>query len=249
MELLKPPASDINFVLALANVRVPLPTTWRASGGAASSAPGPVAQGHVTIWRRSTWSRRSAADLAVPATFRQHRRRHHGRADRAVPRPGSCGRTPSGKRSTFSSVGSSRRSSSSLLTILYFRSVNGCRSRRRRRKPRQEPRKATETPTTLVDTTTSYQEEREWIPQPRNHSGRLIGGGLIMAASSAIGAGIGDGIAGNALISHARQPEAKADCSPCSSSRVGLVEAVLHQPGLHGLFVFATPGFVNRRHG
>ena len=39
--------------------------------------------------------------------------------------------------------------------------------------------------------------------------GALIGGGLIMAGG-AIGAGIGDGIAGNALISGiARQPEAE----------------------------------------
>jgi F-type H+-transporting ATPase subunit c len=39
--------------------------------------------------------------------------------------------------------------------------------------------------------------------------GALIGGGLIMAGG-AIGAGIGDGVAGNALISGiARQPEAQ----------------------------------------
>ena len=42
---------------------------------------------------------------------------------------------------------------------------------------------------------------------PTIAAGALIGGGLIMAGG-AIGAGIGDGIAGNALISGiARQPE------------------------------------------
>ena len=43
---------------------------------------------------------------------------------------------------------------------------------------------------------------------PTIAAGALIGGGLIMAGG-AIGAGIGDGVAGNALISGiARQPEA-----------------------------------------
>ena len=43
---------------------------------------------------------------------------------------------------------------------------------------------------------------------PTIGAGALIGGGLIMAGG-AIGAGIGDGVAGNALISGvARQPEA-----------------------------------------
>ena len=53
---------------------------------------------------------------------------------------------------------------------------------------------------------------------PTIAAGALIGGGLIMAGG-AIGAGIGDGIAGNALISGiARQPEAQGRLFTRSSS-------------------------------
>ena len=68
--------------------------------------------------------------------------------------------------------------------------------------------------------------------------GALIGGGLIMAGG-AIGAGIGDGIAGNALISGiARQPEAQGRLFTPFFITVGLVEAAYFM----ALFVFATPG-------
>jgi F-type H+-transporting ATPase subunit c len=47
------------------------------------------------------------------------------------------------------------------------------------------------------------------MADPQIVAGALIGGGLILGGG-AIGAGIGDGIAGNALISGiARQPEAQ----------------------------------------
>ncbi len=55
--------------------------------------------------------------------------------------------------------------------------------------------------------------------------GALIGGGLILGGG-AIGAGIGDGIAGNALISGiARQPEAQGRLFTPFFITVGLVEA------------------------
>ena len=64
--------------------------------------------------------------------------------------------------------------------------------------------------------------------------GALIGGGLILGGG-AIGAGIGDGIAGNALISGiARQPEAQGRLFTPFFITVGLA--------CMALFVFATPG-------
>ena len=60
---------------------------------------------------------------------------------------------------------------------------------------------------------------------PMIAQGALIGGGLIMAGG-AIGAGIGDGVAGNALISGiARQPEAQGRLFTPFFITVGLVEA------------------------
>src|SRR5271156_6628101 len=72
--------------------------------------------------------------------------------------------------------------------------------------------------------------------------GALIGGGLIMAGG-AIGAGIGDGIAGNALISGiARQPEAPGRLFVPVFITVGLVEAAYFITlAFMALFVFATP--------
>ncbi len=56
-------------------------------------------------------------------------------------------------------------------------------------------------------------------------AGGLVGGGLIMAGG-AIGAGIGDGLAGNALIAGiARQPEARGTLLNPFFITVGLVEA------------------------
>ena len=64
-----------------------------------------------------------------------------------------------------------------------------------------------------------------------------VGGG-------AIGAGIGDGIAGNALISGiARQPEAQGRLFTLFFITVGLVEAAYFiNLAFMALFVFATPG-------
>ena len=72
--------------------------------------------------------------------------------------------------------------------------------------------------------------------------GALIGGGLIMAGG-AIGAGVGDGIAGNALISGiARQPEAQGRLFTPFFITVGLVEAAYFiNLAFMALFVFATP--------
>ncbi len=56
-------------------------------------------------------------------------------------------------------------------------------------------------------------------------AGALVGAGLALAGG-AIGAGIGDGIAGNALISGvARQPEAQGRLTGLFFLTVGLVEA------------------------
>src|SRR6202021_3232976 len=72
--------------------------------------------------------------------------------------------------------------------------------------------------------------------------GALIGGGLIMAGG-AIGAGIGDGFAGNALISGiARQPEAQGRLFVPFFITVGLVEAAYFiNLAFMALFVFANP--------
>ena len=112
-ELLKPPASDINFVLALALFVFICYHAQQASGAAAHRTPGEAAEGP----RRRPGAdqpRRGAgqADLVVAPTFWQHfRRRHPGRADRCSRRT-SCGcPTRSGRASTCSSA-RSRRSSS-----------------------------------------------------------------------------------------------------------------------------------------
>ena len=56
-------------------------------------------------------------------------------------------------------------------------------------------------------------------------AGGLIGGGLALGGG-AIGAGIGDGVAGNALIAGiARQPEAQGQLTGQFFLTVGLVEA------------------------
>ncbi|RDI66712.1 F0F1 ATP synthase subunit C [Nocardia pseudobrasiliensis] len=73
--------------------------------------------------------------------------------------------------------------------------------------------------------------------------GALIGGGLIMAGG-AIGAGIGDGLAGSALINGVtRQPEAEGRLRVNFFLTVGLVEAAYFiNLAFMALFVFATPG-------
>ena len=69
---------------------------------------------------------------------------------------------------------------------------------------------------------------------PTIAAGALIGGGLIMAGG-AIGAGIGDGIAG-------RQPEAQGRLFTPFFITVGLVEAAYFiNLAFMALFVFATP--------
>ena len=77
---------------------------------------------------------------------------------------------------------------------------------------------------------------------PQVAAAALIGGGLIMGGG-AIGAGIGDGIAGNALISGiARQPEAQGRLFTPFFITVGLVEAAYFiNLAFMALFVFATP--------
>ena len=86
-ELLKPPASDINFVLALALfvfIAYHAAGIWRRG---LFGHPKKVLKGHVAFLAPDQPRRRNRqADLVVAPTFRQHlRRRHPGRADRAVP--------------------------------------------------------------------------------------------------------------------------------------------------------------------
>jgi F-type H+-transporting ATPase subunit c len=70
-------------------------------------------------------------------------------------------------------------------------------------------------------------------------AGGLIGAGLALGGG-AIGAGIGDGIAGNALISGiARQPEAQGQLTGQFFLTVGLVEAAYFiNLAFAALFVF-----------
>ncbi len=74
-------------------------------------------------------------------------------------------------------------------------------------------------------------------------AGALIGGGL-MLAGGAIGVGVGDGVAGSALINGvARQPEAQGRLFTPFFITVGLVEAAYFiNLAFMALFVFATPG-------
>ncbi len=86
-ELLKPPASDINFVLALALfvfICYHAAGIWRRGplGHPVAAAQGPRRADGADQPRRGD----RQADLVVAPTFRQHlRRRHPGRADRTVP--------------------------------------------------------------------------------------------------------------------------------------------------------------------
>lgn len=77
---------------------------------------------------------------------------------------------------------------------------------------------------------------------PQIAMGALIGGGLILGGG-AIGAAIGDGVAGHALISGvARQPEAQGRLFIPFFITVGLVEAMYFiNFALFIVFVYATP--------
>jgi F-type H+-transporting ATPase subunit c len=74
-------------------------------------------------------------------------------------------------------------------------------------------------------------------------AGALTGGGLLMAGG-AVGAGIGDGLAGAQLVAGvARQPEAQARLFTPFFITVSLVEATFFiNVAFMALFVFATPG-------
>ena len=73
-------------------------------------------------------------------------------------------------------------------------------------------------------------------------AGALAGGGM-MTAGSAIGAGIGDGMAGAQLIAGVRQPEAQQRMFVPFLITVSLVEAAFFiNVAFMALFVFATPG-------
>ena len=78
--------------------------------------------------------------------------------------------------------------------------------------------------------------------KPQIAQGALIGGG-IMLGGGAVGAAIGDGIAGNALIAGiARQPEAQGRLFTPFFITVGLVEAMYFiNLAFMALFVFANP--------
>jgi F-type H+-transporting ATPase subunit c len=68
--------------------------------------------------------------------------------------------------------------------------------------------------------------------------------GAIILAGGAIGAGIGDGLAGSQFIAGvARQPEAQSRLFTPFLITVGLVEAIYFiNVAFMALFVFATPG-------
>ena len=72
-------------------------------------------------------------------------------------------------------------------------------------------------------------------------AGAMIGGGLALAGG-AIGAAIGDGLAGSATIAGvARQPEAQGRLFPIFFLTVGLVEAMYFiNLAFMALFVFVT---------
>ena len=81
------------------------------------------------------------------------------------------------------------------------------------------------------------------MADPQIVMGALIGGGLILGGG-AIGAGIGDGLAGSKLIEGvARQPEAQSRLFTPFFITVGLVEAAYFiNLAFMALFVFAIPG-------
>ncbi|ROZ88003.1 F0F1 ATP synthase subunit C [Gordonia sp. OPL2] len=74
-------------------------------------------------------------------------------------------------------------------------------------------------------------------------TGAMVGAGM-MLAGGAIGAGIGDGLAGSQFVAGvARQPEAQSRMFTPFLITVGLVEAAYFiNLAFMALFVFATPG-------
>ena len=74
-------------------------------------------------------------------------------------------------------------------------------------------------------------------------AGAFVGGGLALAGG-AIGAGIGDGLAGSSYIQGvARQPEAQGRLQTIFFLTVALVEGMYFiNLAFMALFVFATPG-------
>lgn len=74
--------------------------------------------------------------------------------------------------------------------------------------------------------------------------GNALLAGAIVLAGGAIGAGIGDGLAGSQFIAGvARQPEAQGRLFTPFLITVGLVEAIYFiNIAFTALFVFATPG-------
>jgi F-type H+-transporting ATPase subunit c len=74
-------------------------------------------------------------------------------------------------------------------------------------------------------------------------AGALVGGGLTMAGA-AIGAGIGNGVAGGHFVDGvARQPEAKGRLMTPYLTTVSFVEAAYFiNVAFMALFVFSTPG-------
>jgi F-type H+-transporting ATPase subunit c len=77
---------------------------------------------------------------------------------------------------------------------------------------------------------------------PMVKAGALIGGGLLLAGG-AVGAAIGDGLAGAQTIAGvARQPEARSRLFPIFLLTVGLCEAMYFiNLAFMAVFVFATP--------
>jgi F-type H+-transporting ATPase subunit c len=80
-------------------------------------------------------------------------------------------------------------------------------------------------------------------PQAIELAGAFVGGGLALGGG-AIGAAIGDGLAGSATISGvARQPEAQGRLFPIFFLTVGLVEAMYFiNLAFMALFVFVLAG-------
>ena len=121
-EVLKPPAADINFVLALALFvffAYHAAGIWRRG---LLGHPWKVLKGHVDVPDADQHRRGDRqADLVVAATFRQHlRRRHPGGADRVVG-PRTFMWAPNAIWKTFDLfVGLIQAFIFSLLTILYF---------------------------------------------------------------------------------------------------------------------------------
>ena len=243
-ELYKPPASDINFVLALALfvfVCYHAAGIWRRG---IIGHPIKVIKGHVAILAPINIVEELAKPISLALRLFGNIFAGGILVALIAMFPWYIQWAPNAIWKTFDLfVGLIQAFIFSLLTILYFSQSMELDTTTITDVDRKQLNLVAPTTTNSGGGRQLSRRIKEMDPKALITAGALIGGGLIMGGG-AIGAGIGDGIAGNALIAGiARQPEAQGRLFTPFFITVGLVEAAYFiNLAFMALFVFATPG-------